>query len=69
MLSIVMETVWCVVDLGWNEWIIQPQGFETGFCAGTCNRYTLADDFSKVILTGLGETCPQTVISDWVYRI
>ncbi len=26
--------------MGWSDWIIQPQGFEAGFCRGSCARLT-----------------------------
>ena len=25
-----------VADLGWDEWIIAPESFDAGYCAGTC---------------------------------
>jgi hypothetical protein len=45
-----LETVYVsFADLGWNDWIIQPQGFETGICVGTCDRYADTEDLSKVL--------------------
>ena len=23
-------------EFGWHEWVIQPRGFEAGYCTGTC---------------------------------
>lgn len=35
-------------EIGWNDWILQPRGYEANFCAGSCLNPT-TDARSKVI--------------------
>lgn len=37
-------------DIGWDDWIVHPKGFQAYFCDGTCpHRYKSAHPFSEIM--------------------
>ena len=36
-------------DIGWDEWVVQPDGYQAYFCDGTCpHRYKVAHNFATI---------------------
>ncbi|XP_064648048.1 growth/differentiation factor 8-like isoform X2 [Lineus longissimus] len=48
--------------LGWDDWIIQPQGFETGYCTGSCARIGWKVDIYRDAWMQRIECCAPSVL-------
>lgn len=43
----------------WSEWIIEPEGYEANYCAGTCNNNDLSFSYHASVFMALCENNPQ----------